>query len=68
MNFEVYNHILHVENIKVIGVASSSLLLVGDAETIQLASVFDTPPESLIIGPFVPLERDVTPGYANPNL
>ncbi|MDR7239913.1 hypothetical protein J2Y02_004556 [Neobacillus drentensis] len=35
--------------------ASSSLVLVGDTETIQLASTFDTPAESLIIGPFVPL-------------
>ncbi len=68
MNFEVYNRVLHVGNIDVIGVASSSLLMVGDTETIQLTSAFDTPPESLIIGPFVPLERDVTPGYANPNL
>ncbi|MEH7097541.1 spore gernimation protein GerPD [Neobacillus vireti] len=68
MNFEVHNHILHVENIKIIGVASSSLFMVGDVETIQLSSVFDTPAESLIIGPFVPLEQDVTPGYASPNL
>ena len=68
MNFQVHNYILHVENIKIIGVASSSLFMVGDAETIQLASVFDTPAESLIIGPFVPLAQDVTPGYASPNL
>ncbi|MBM7653732.1 spore gernimation protein GerPD [Neobacillus cucumis] len=67
MIFQVHNHILHVENIKIIGVASSSLFMIGDAETIQLASVFDTPAESLIIGPFVPLEQDVTPGYASPN-
>ncbi|WML38743.1 spore gernimation protein GerPD [Neobacillus sp. OS1-2] len=68
MNFEVYNRVLHVNNVKIMAVASSSLFMVGDAETIQLTSAFDTPPESLIIGPFVPLERDVTPGYANPNL
>ncbi|ETI68673.1 germination protein [Neobacillus vireti] len=68
MNFEVYNRVLHVESIRIIGVASSSLFMVGDTETIQLTSAFDTPPESLIIGPFVPLERDVTPGYADPNL
>ncbi|MGN7398397.1 spore gernimation protein GerPD [Cytobacillus praedii] len=55
MNFHVYNRDLCVGNIRILGVASSSLLLVGDAQTIQLASVFDTPPESLIIGPFVPL-------------
>jgi spore germination protein PD len=55
MNFEVYNRELFVQNIKVTGVSSSSLVLIGDAETIQLASTFDTPAESLIIGPFVPL-------------
>ncbi|MED3551501.1 hypothetical protein [Cytobacillus praedii] len=55
MNFQVYNRDLCVGTIRIVGVASSSLLLVGDTQTIQLASVFDTPPESLIIGPFVPL-------------
>ncbi|MGG5253314.1 spore gernimation protein GerPD [Neobacillus sp. SM06] len=60
MNFEVYNRELCVDSIKIIGVASSSLVMVGDTQTIQLASTFDTPPESLIIGPFVPLEMDVS--------
>jgi spore germination protein PD len=64
MIFEVYNRNLCVNNIKITGVASSSMVMIGDTETIQLASAFDTPPESLIIGPFVPLEPDVTPGYA----
>ncbi|WP_066068440.1 spore gernimation protein GerPD [Neobacillus soli] len=60
MNFEVYNRDLCVENIKITGVASSSLVLIGDTESIQLASTFDTPAESLIIGPFVPLAPEVT--------
>ncbi len=58
MDFHVYNRDICVQNIKVIGVSSSSLLMVGDAETIQLASVFDTPAESLIIGPLVPLSPE----------
>ncbi|WP_026574481.1 hypothetical protein [Bacillus sp. UNC438CL73TsuS30] len=68
MNLEVYNRELVVGNIQITGVASSSLVLVGDTQTIQLASAFDTPAESLIIGPFVPLEPDVTPGYATTNV
>lgn len=60
MNFEVYNRELLVESIRIIGVASSSLVLVGDTDSIQLASTFDTPAESLIIGPFVPLAPEVT--------
>ena len=55
MIYEVYNRDLCVESIRITGVASSSMVMVGDTETIQLASFFDTPAESLIIGPFVPL-------------
>jgi spore germination protein PD len=55
MNFTTINHELSVGNIKVIGVASSSVFLIGDTDSICLSSIFDTPPESLIIGPFVPL-------------
>lgn len=55
MIFEVYNRNICVDSIHVIGVSSSSLMMIGDTQTIQLASTFDTPAESLIIGPFVPL-------------
>ncbi|HEY2422017.1 MAG TPA: spore gernimation protein GerPD [Neobacillus sp.] len=59
MNFEVYNREVIVDSIRIIGVASSSLVMVGDTQTIQLAATFDTPAESLIIGPFVPLTSEV---------
>ncbi|WP_442599120.1 spore gernimation protein GerPD [Neobacillus sp. D3-1R] len=55
MIFQVYNREICVTTIQVDGVTSSSLLMVGDTQTIQLSSTFDTPAESLIIGPFVPL-------------
>ncbi|MCA0149010.1 MULTISPECIES: spore gernimation protein GerPD [Rossellomorea] len=55
MNLQVINRELSVGNIEIAGVASSSLVLIGDADIIQLTSAFDTPPESLIVGPFVPL-------------
>jgi spore germination protein PD len=55
MNLQVINRELSVGNIEIAGVASASLVLIGDADVIQLASAFDTPPESLLIGPFVPL-------------
>ncbi|AKP46344.1 MULTISPECIES: hypothetical protein [Bacillus] len=54
MNLQVSNHELKVANIKITGVSSSSLVLIGDANQIQLFSAFDTPPEALIVGPFVP--------------
>jgi spore germination protein PD len=55
MNFNVVNKELSVGAIRVAAVASSSVFLIGDVNCITLSSVFDTPPESLIIGPFVPL-------------
>ncbi|MGD6801549.1 spore gernimation protein GerPD [Rossellomorea vietnamensis] len=55
MNLQVINRELCVNSLNIEAVASSSLLLIGDANIIQLASTFDTPAESLIIGPFVPL-------------
>ncbi len=57
MNFTVVNKKVCVDDIRVVGVTSSSIFLVGDADSISLSSVFDTPPESLIIGPFLPLIR-----------
>ncbi len=50
MNLQVENRSLCVGDIKVVGVASASVLLIGDTQSISLSSVFDTPPESLIIG------------------
>ncbi|MDF2835529.1 MAG: hypothetical protein K0Q63_1169 [Paenibacillus sp.] len=55
MNFEVHNHQLCVGRIEVLGVASSSLLQVGDTNQMALYSMFDTPPESVIVGPMAPL-------------
>ncbi|MGE6260238.1 spore gernimation protein GerPD [Heyndrickxia sporothermodurans] len=54
MELNVINREINVEHIRVIGISSSSLFLIGDADTIQQASTFDTPTESLIIGPFTP--------------
>lgn len=55
MNFTVINKELSVGNIKITGIASSAIFLIGDSQFITLSSIFDTPPESLIIGPLVPL-------------
>ncbi|WP_062105309.1 hypothetical protein [Bacillus niameyensis] len=58
MILNVVNRELSVGNIDIMGVTTSSLLLIGDANMIQLASTFDTPPESLIIGPFEPITEE----------
>lgn len=55
MNFSVENKEVCVGSVQITGVTSSSLFLIGDSQCITLSSIFDTPPESLIIGPLVPL-------------
>lgn len=50
MNFTVVNRGLSVGDIRIVGVTTSSLVLLGDANEIECSSVFDTPPESIIIG------------------
>lgn len=60
----VSNGPLQVGVIRVTGIASSSSMLLGDTESIIQYSYFDTPPESVIVGPLVPLpplpEEEVT--------
>lgn len=55
MNYTVVNKDLCVGFVNIIGVSSSSVFLIGDTNTISLSSIFDTPPEALIVGAFVPL-------------
>lgn len=55
MNLQVENKQITVGDVRIIAVASSSLFLIGDTSCITLSTVFDTPPESVIVGPLVPL-------------
>ncbi len=50
MNFTVVNKSLSVKQINITGVSASSVFIVGDADWIVCSSLFDTPPESLIVG------------------
>jgi spore germination protein PD len=51
----VVNGPIKVESIRILGISSSSAMLLGDTESIRLHSFFDTPPESVIVGPLAPL-------------
>lgn len=54
IQLNVVNKELQVGTIRIMGVGSASVVLIGDTEVVTASSVFDTPPESLIIGPLVP--------------
>ena len=57
MKMTVVNKELQVGSIRVIAIASSSVLLVGDTDVINCSSSYDTPSESLLISPLVPLAQ-----------
>lgn len=57
IRFEVHNHVLSVGEIEILGVSAASLLQVGDTDYITLYSMFDTPPESVIVGPIAPFPQ-----------
>jgi spore germination protein PD len=54
IHFQVINHALTVGHIELLGVSSASMLQVGDTDHVSLYSVFETPPESVIVGPLAP--------------
>ncbi|OMF34223.1 hypothetical protein BK133_12950 [Paenibacillus sp. FSL H8-0548] len=54
LQFNVYNYQLSVGQIDILGVSSASMLQVGDTDCVSLYSMFDTPPESVIVGPMAP--------------
>lgn len=66
LQFKVINHYLSVGQIEILGVSSASMLQVGDTDNVALYSMFDTPPESVIVGPLAPFplpeEADDTQG------
>lgn len=55
INMNVTNGPLSVGSICILGIASSSSLLLGDTESLSLYSYFDTPAESVIVGNLAPL-------------
>lgn len=55
MHVHVVNKQVIVGEIKMTGVSSSSVVLIGDTDSIINSSILDTPPDSVMIGPLVPL-------------
>ncbi|MGG1572052.1 hypothetical protein [Fictibacillus sp. NRS-1165] len=53
MHVKVINRKIAVHELDIMGVSISSILLIGDAESISSGSAFDTPPTSLVVGPLL---------------
>ncbi|MGM0880604.1 MAG: hypothetical protein ACQEXQ_06110 [Bacillota bacterium] len=69
IHFQVINHALTVGHIELLGVSSASMLQVGDTDNVSLYSMFDTPPESVIVGPMAPfpLPDDASEAQGEPS-
>ncbi|MBO8171736.1 MAG: hypothetical protein H0Z33_07595 [Bacillaceae bacterium] len=56
MKMTVRNKKLSVKEVEIGGVGGASLVLVGDTEEITTSAMFDTPSDSLIVSPEVPVK------------
>lgn len=54
MIYNVTNGDICVGNIKVGSLVTASSLFIGDTQTVTLTSIYETPPESMIIGVSMP--------------
>lgn len=59
MKLHVINKECTVGDIRIIGIAASSVFLIGDTQTISQASIFDTPPDAVTVG-LVPFAAEST--------
>ncbi len=61
MNMTVTNEKMTVGEVEVGDLLRSSIFLIGDTEVITCSSVFDTPADSLVFSPQIPLPRPSRP-------
>ncbi|MCL6606345.1 MAG: spore gernimation protein GerPD [Paenibacillus sp.] len=61
MEYNVINGELMVTTIKMTYVSTSSIIMVGDIKTIALLSVFEGPPEQVIVGVTLPVLPPIIP-------
>lgn len=59
MNLNVINKECRVGDIRLLGVTSSAVFIIGDTQSITAASMFDTPPEAVTFA-LVPLAAETT--------
>lgn len=54
MEFNVRNGQIQVDTIDITYLSTSSTLMVGDIQSVNLISGFETPPEKMIVGVTIP--------------
>ncbi|MGG1661656.1 spore gernimation protein [Brevibacillus sp. NRS-1366] len=57
MIYHVTNGDICVGNLKLQEIVTGSSLFIGDTQTVTLMSIFETPPETLIVGVTTPRRR-----------
>ncbi|WP_152985713.1 spore gernimation protein [Brevibacillus choshinensis] len=50
MIYKVINGDVHVGSINIVNLSAAASLFIGDCKSVILGSIFETPPESFIVG------------------
>ena len=58
MKVNIYNDVLKVNHIQIANISASSVVIVGDADYLQLASTYDTTAKSNDLEEVIPIRKE----------
>lgn len=59
MRYQVINQAICIQKVKVSAISSAASLFIGDTQIVTLRSLYETPPEKMIIGATVPVDTSL---------
>ncbi|TKI54718.1 spore gernimation protein [Brevibacillus antibioticus] len=56
MRYQVINEAICVKKVSVSALTSAASLFIGDTQTVDLRAIYETPPETMIVGATIPID------------
>ncbi|MBW5469903.1 spore gernimation protein [Brevibacillus formosus] len=56
MRYQVINEAICVNRVSIEALSSAASLFIGDTQTVSLRSIYETPPERMIVGATIPVD------------
>ncbi|MGK5507542.1 spore gernimation protein [Brevibacillus formosus] len=59
MRYQVINEAICVKRVSIEALSSAASLFIGDTQTVNLRSIYETPPERMIVGATIPVDTAI---------
>ncbi|MBY0088634.1 MULTISPECIES: spore gernimation protein [Brevibacillus] len=59
MRYQVINEVICVKRVSIEALSSAASLFIGDTQTVSLRSIYETPPEKMIVGATIPVDTAI---------